>query len=185
MSTSHCLPCFHLVQATRIILIVSWLASQLLPLPLEVHSPHNSQCRLLSCVWLFVTPWTGACQAPLSMEFSRQEYWSGFPLPPPGDLPDPGIESVSPALEGGFFTAKPPGKLLCLVLTDKTCLLSIRRVRTPEHEASVHPEACIPSDTFFLSVDRKGQVLASWLQEPQTESWQLHSHAVFHDFKIF
>ena len=56
---------------------------------------------LLSCfshVWLFVTPWTVAHQAPLSMEFSRQEYWSGLPCPPPGDLPDPGIESLSPAL---------------------------------------------------------------------------------------
>ena len=43
---------------------------------------------VLSCVWLFATPWTVAHQAPLSMGFSRQEYWSGFPFPPPGDLPD-------------------------------------------------------------------------------------------------
>ena len=65
---------------------------------------------VLSCsshVQLFVTPWTVACQAPLSMGFSRQEYWSGLPCPPPGDLPDPGTEPVSlmsPALVGGFFT---------------------------------------------------------------------------------
>ena len=51
----------------------------------------------------FVTPWTVAHQAPLSMEFSRQEYWSGLPCPPSGDLPDPGIELMSPALAGGFF----------------------------------------------------------------------------------
>ena len=51
-----------------------------------------------------------ARQAPLSMESSKQEYWSGLPFPPPGDLPDPGIEPVSPALAGGFFTAEPPGK---------------------------------------------------------------------------
>ena len=54
-----------------------------------------------------VTPRTVAHQAPLSMEFSRQEYWSGLPCPPPGDLPDPGIKPmspVSPALAGGFFT---------------------------------------------------------------------------------
>ena len=56
-----------------------------------LHSP-------LSPVRLFVTPWTRARQAPLSMGFSRQEYWSGLPFPPPGDLPDPGIEPVSPAL---------------------------------------------------------------------------------------
>ena len=59
---------------------------------------------------LTATAWTVACQAPLSMEFSRQEYWSGLPFPPPEDLPDPGIEPVSPALAGGFFTAKPQGK---------------------------------------------------------------------------
>ena len=58
----------------------------------------------------FVTPWTVACQAFLSVGFSRQEYWSGLPFPPPGDLPDPGMEPVSPALEGGFFTAESPGK---------------------------------------------------------------------------
>ena len=58
-------------------------------------------------VQLFATPWTVAHQAPLSMGFSGQEYWSGLPCPPPGDLPDPGIEPVSlmsPALAGSFFT---------------------------------------------------------------------------------
>ena len=52
-------------------------------------------------------PWTVARQAPLSMGFSRQEYWSGLPFPPPGNLPDPGIEPrslISPTLAGGFFT---------------------------------------------------------------------------------
>ena len=55
---------------------------------------------MFSCfshVQLFATLWTTACQAPLSMGFSRQEYWSGLPCPPPGDLLDPGIEPVSPA----------------------------------------------------------------------------------------
>ena len=58
----------------------------------------------------FVTPWTVACQAPLSMGFSRQEYWSGLLFPPPEDLRDPGIEPESPALAGRFFTTAPPGK---------------------------------------------------------------------------
>jgi len=61
----------------------------------------------LSHLWLFATLWTVACQAPLSMEFFREEYWSVLPCPPPGDLPNPGIEPVSlksPALVGGFFT---------------------------------------------------------------------------------
>ena len=60
-----------------------------------------------SCVQFFATLWTVAHQAPLSMEFSRQEYWSGWPCPPPGGLPDPGIEPMplmSPALVLRFFT---------------------------------------------------------------------------------
>ena len=61
----------------------------------------------------FVTPWTVACQAPLSMGFPRQEYWSGLPLSSPGDLPNPGIKPASPALAGEFFTAEPPGKPIC------------------------------------------------------------------------
>ena len=64
----------------------------------------------LSPVRLFVTPWTLACQALLSVEFSRQEYWSGLPFPTPGDLLNTGIEPVSPALAGGFFATEPPGK---------------------------------------------------------------------------
>ena len=51
-----------------------------------------------------VTPWTVACLAPLSMGFLRQEYWSGLPFPSPGDLPDPGIKPVSPALQVDSFT---------------------------------------------------------------------------------
>ena len=67
-----------------------------------------------SCVRLFATLWTVALHVPLSMGFSRQEYWSGLPCPPPGDLPDPGTEPVSlmfPAFADGLFTPLvPPGK---------------------------------------------------------------------------
>ena len=72
----------------------------------------SEEVKSLSCVRLFVTPWTVACQAPLSMGFSRQEYWSGLPFPSPGDLPSPGIEPGSPALEGDALTSEPPGKPL-------------------------------------------------------------------------
>ena len=65
---------------------------------------------VLSQVRFFATPWTAADQAPLSMEFSRQEYWIGLPCSSPGDLPDPGIKPVSLALAGRFFTTVPPGK---------------------------------------------------------------------------
>ena len=64
---------------------------------------------MLSHVQLFVTPWTLARQAPLSMEFSRQAYWSGLPFSTPRDLPDPGIKPVFFALACGFFTTAPPG----------------------------------------------------------------------------
>ena len=62
-----------------------------------------------SCPTL-VTPWTVACQIPLSMGFSRQEYWSGLPFPSPGDLPDPEIEPGSPALREGSLPTRLPGK---------------------------------------------------------------------------
>jgi len=67
--------------------------------------------RSFSCVQLFVTPWIVASQAPLSMGFFSQEYWSVLSFPPPGDLPNSGIKPsspVSPALAGGFFTTEPP-----------------------------------------------------------------------------
>ena len=78
---------------------------------------HSSQLLYVlsrfTCVQLFATPGTAAHQAPLSMEFSRQEYWSGLPCPPSGNLPDPGVKPMSfrfLALAGGLFTTL-PGKL--------------------------------------------------------------------------
>ena len=59
----------------------------------------------------FEIPWTVACQAPLSMNFSRQEYWYGLPCPPPGDLPNPGIKPRSPALQADSLPSEPPGML--------------------------------------------------------------------------
>ena len=71
--------------------------------------------KLFRRVQLFGTPWTVAHQAPPSMGFSRQEYWSGLPFSSPGDLPDPGIKPRSPALEADALTTEPPGKLLKVV----------------------------------------------------------------------
>ena len=64
----------------------------------------------LSRAQLFAIPWTVAHQAPLSMGFSRQGYWSGLPFPSPGDLPDPGIKPSSPAMQADALTSEPPGK---------------------------------------------------------------------------
>ena len=72
----------------------------------------------LSCVQLFLTLWTGALQALLSMEFPRQEYWSGLPCLPPGDLPDPRIEPMSLwLLHCRLFTTEPPEKPLESTIT--------------------------------------------------------------------
>ena len=66
--------------------------------------------KLLSHVQLFATPWTVDCQAPLTIGFSRQGYWSGLPCPSPGGLPDPGIETRSPALQAVSLPSEPSGK---------------------------------------------------------------------------
>ena len=69
------------------------------------------EVKSLSHVRFFAIPWTVVYQASLSMGFSRQEYWSGLPFPSPGDLPDPGIEPRSPALQADALPSEPPGKL--------------------------------------------------------------------------
>ena len=65
---------------------------------------------MLSCVRRGAASWTAAHQAPLSMEFSRQEYWSVLPCPPPEDLPNPGIKPRFPALQADSLPSEPPGK---------------------------------------------------------------------------
>ena len=71
---------------------------------------YESILNHFSHVQLFVTPWTTARQAPLSIEFSRQVYWSGLPFPFPGDLSDPGIKQRSPVLQADSLPSEPPGK---------------------------------------------------------------------------
>ena len=73
-------------------------------------------------VQLFVTPWTVAHQAPLSMGFPSHEYWNGLPFPPPGDLPDPGIKPRSPALQADSLPSEPPGKLNSIHNSPLVCL---------------------------------------------------------------
>ena len=77
--------------------------------------------KLLSRVWLLAGPWTVARQTPPSMEFSRQEYWSGLPFPSPGDLPDPGIKPRSPAMQAAALPSEPPGKPFSLLTHIKYC----------------------------------------------------------------
>ena len=102
---------------------ISWLQS---PSAVILEPPQNKlwhcfhcfpiyfplKVKSLSCFWLFATPWTIAYQAPPSVGFSRQEYWSGLPFPSPGDLPNTGIEPGSPALQADALPSEPPGKPL-------------------------------------------------------------------------
>ena len=108
--TSSCTKLLEVVSGSCIMLFV--LLHTLRPLPRTpvVFTEWSEWVKSLSRVWFFVTPWTVAYQAPPSMGFSRQEYWSGLPFPSPGDLPDPGIEPGSPALQADALTSEPPGK---------------------------------------------------------------------------
>ena len=102
----------------------NWATREILPYAFHHLCVHACVLNHFSCVWLFKTLWTIAFQSPLSMRFSGQEYWSGLPLPSPGDLPDPGIEPtslLSPALAGGFFTTSTNWEVhsithVCLIL---------------------------------------------------------------------
>ena len=100
--------CFHKWTGKYLNIIWSWLILWNSETPFK-----SSLCESLSHVQLFVTPWTVAHKAPLSMEFSSQDYCRGLPVPISGDLFDPEIEPmslVSPALAGRFFTTASPGK---------------------------------------------------------------------------
>ena len=105
----------------------------------------------LSHVWLYATPKTAACHAPLSMGFSRQEYWSGLPCPPPGDLPDSGIQPRFPSLQVDSLLSEPPGRPTnssdCLSvpwnqadINDNNIWAEETRETAPS--ASLHPDLC-------------------------------------------
>ena len=101
-------------------------------------SPEQSHVMsFIIVVWslshIFATPWTVAHQAPLSMKFSRQEYWSGLPFPSPRTLPDPGIDSASPALAGGSFTAESLGKPCVVLCLSPFCLSPVGHSFSKEH----------------------------------------------------
>ena len=84
-----------------------------------------SEVKSLSHVWLFVIPWTVAYQAPPSLGFSRQEYWSGLPFPSPGDLPNPGIKPGSPVLQADALPSEPSGKSLLPSEVDLKFIISV------------------------------------------------------------
>ena len=118
-----------------------------------------SEVKWLNRVWLFATPWTVAYHAPMSMEFSRQEYWSGLPFPSPGEFPNPGIEPRSSALQADSLLPEPPGKSIFLT----GCILQLEARLLSEVGSN------IPSETgdgvsISLWLPFRGMVLRSWLK---------------------
>ena len=106
------LSCFSRVQLSE----NPWTAAYQAPLSMGFsRQEYWSGLPLPSPILLFAILRTIALQASLSMEFSRQEYWSGFPCPAPGDIPDPGIETKSPALQADSLPTKPTGKPIYIV----------------------------------------------------------------------
>ena len=97
-------------------------------------------CIYISCIWLFATPWIVGWQASLSMEFSRQEYWSGLLVPSPGDLPDTGLEPRSPALQADSLPSEPH---LSLYMYYYITFLSTYYIFVHQHLDQHHP--------FFLA----------------------------------
>ena len=96
--------------------------------------------------------WTAACQASLSMGFSRQEYWSGLPCPPPGDLSDPGIRTHISHIVGGIFTAEPLGKLRLSMTLEQMVWQQVLRSVQPKTETSLSISVCTDSVFFFFEL---------------------------------
>ena len=120
--------------------------------------PLSVKVKLLSGVRLFATSWTVAYQPPLSMGFSRQEYWSGLSFRSPGDLPDPGIEPRSPALQADALPSEPPGKPFGCCFTSNSSLFPTSSL------PSVATAPCISQvQQLFTPVDPRADFGASLL----------------------
>ena len=135
--------------------------------------PHTSiwltciYARLLRSIQLFVTLWTRTCQAPLSMGFSRQLHWSGLLFPPPGDLPDPGMEPGSPALAGGFFTTLATWEAQCIfcILLIRLCLIFMWvwiTVQKNSNQSYVHMHCWNQPITWKIHAFKSILVLVIW-----------------------
>ena len=169
-------------------LLRGYQGSCLLPLYLLPCPSHQCPCcgQTLNHVWLFAIQWTVACQAPLSMGFSQQEYWSGLPFPPPGDLLNPGCEPVSltsPALAGRFFTTSTTWCLWTLKTSSRSQRCAWAKVTTPGEQGeprevvqacrglrsleSISPGCWVPGTVPYLTpCPTPGRVCSLWLDGP-------------------
>ena len=129
--------------------------------------------KLLSCVWLFATPWTVAHQAPLSIELSRQEHWSGWPFPPPRDLPNPGIKLRSPALQADSLLFEPPEKVNISFLHNST--ISFLGIYSREIKVHVHRNLYTFMGNLLWP---KPENKSNTLQSPTDRKKLIHSHII-------
>ena len=132
-----------------------------------------------------MTPRTVAHQASLSMRFLRQEYWSGLPFTSPGDLPDPGVETVSPTLAGGFFTTEPAGKpqsqfFSSLYHTFVAVLEKCQRRVSGTPAAAAFKELYLPASSLHLA-----EVLDSWITGNIQSSLNLKKKKILYLFLYF
>ena len=132
----------------------------------------------------FATPSTVAHQAPLSKGSSRQEYWSGLPFSFPGDLPDPGVKSTSPALAGGFFTRKPSRKCKMQIkmtmkyhfTSTKIALVKSQTIICVNKVAQEVGQSFIPSENSFLITLKNSLVFTKLLNTYLPYDPQFHSY---------
>ena len=151
--------------------------------------------KSLNHVWLSVILWTAVCQAPPSMGFPRQDFWSGLPFPSPGDLPDLGIEPGSPAWQADTSPSEPPGKPWATLLTQAErfqllvdcfwdlnvpCILCLAKIKLDliYNLCSLHNDKILPLSQRVLEDTRVGRGSASWLQVPlwvcSCSRWSFH-----------
>ena len=124
----------------------------------------SSMCVNYSVVSDSATPWTAACQAPRSMEFSRQEYWSGLPRPPPGDLPNPEIESRSLTLQASL-PSEPPGKPKNIGVGSLSLLQGNQYYRSFGHTWALYSYETTRADSVlvvYFAIERKFSVMAEF-----------------------
>ena len=146
----------------------------------------SKKVKLLSCVRFFVTPWTVACQVPLSMGFHRQEYWNGVPFPSPGNHPNPGIKHSSPEFQADSLPSEPRGKRNCYqTKLGSTCPCSVKSIYWQWVQgawvqvASVQ-KAWTPPKAFgdsFLKT-QWGRGIVGFMNELWTFSWLLGSEVI-------
>ena len=137
-----------------------------------------------SLVWLFENPWTIAHQVPLSLGIPRQEYWSGLPFPSPGDLPNPGIEAVSPALVGRFFFFF-KWRIITLQYCGVFFFLPYMDMNQPQGHVCPHPECPSHLPPHPTPPGCPRALALSALLHASNSHWSSISHMIIYMFQCY